>query len=196
MIKRYAGLIIMILLISAGAGLMFFGYEAIEDPENISDQDSPHEDIPQDGKDYIVVGFSQIGAESDWRNASTESFRSVFTTENGYYLLYEDAQQKQENQLKAVRNFILQEVDYIVLDPIVETGWDTVLQEAKDADIPVILVDRHLEADSGLYTCWVGSDFKEEGRLAGKWLEDYLKRQERTKEKIRIVTLQVGGQRS
>ena len=160
MIKRYAGLIIMILLISAGAGLMFFGYEAIEDPENISDQDSPHEDIPQDGKDYIVVGFSQIGAESDWRNASTESFRSVFTTENGYYLLYEDAQQKQENQLKAVRNFILQEVDYIVLDPIVETG------------------------------CWVGSDYKEEGRLAGKWLEDYLKRQERTKEKIRIVTLQ------
>ncbi len=190
MIKRYAGLIIMILLISAGAGLMFFGYEAREGSENTSDQEAPYEDMPQDGKDYIVVGFSQIGAESDWRNASTESFRSVFTTENGDYLLYEDAQQKQENQLKAVRNFILQEVDYIVLDPIVETGWDTVLQEAKDANIPVILVDRQLEADSDLYTCWVGSDFKEEGRLAGKWLEDYLKRQGRAKEKIRIVTLQ------
>ncbi len=83
MIKRYAGLIIMILLISAGAGLMFFGYEAREGSENTSDQEAPYEDMPQDGKDYIVVGFSQIGAESDWRNASTESFRSVFTTENG-----------------------------------------------------------------------------------------------------------------
>lgn len=190
MIKRYAGLVITILLISAGVGLMFFGYVAKEDLESISDQEVPYEDMLRDGKDYIVVGFSQIGAESDWRNASTESFRSVFTTENGYYLLYEDAQQKQENQLKAVRNFILQEVDYIVLDPIVETGWDTVLREAKDAGIPVILVDRKLEADRDLYTCWVGSDFWEEGYRAGEWLEEYLKRTEREKEKIRIVTLQ------
>ena len=74
-------------------------------------------DIPENASDYIVVGFSQVGSESDWRNASTESFRKMFTAANGYYLLYEDAQQKQENQLKDVRNFILQEVDYIILDP-------------------------------------------------------------------------------
>ncbi|MCD7835999.1 MAG: LacI family transcriptional regulator, partial [Lachnospiraceae bacterium] len=84
----------------------------------------------QENRDYIVVGFSQIGSESDWRLANTESFKSTFTEENGYYLIFDDAQQKQENQIKAVRNFILQEVDYIVLDPIVETGWDSVLEEA------------------------------------------------------------------
>ena len=88
-----------------------------------------------------MVGFSQIGSESDWRIGSTESFRSTFTAENGYYLIYDDAQQKQENQLKAVRNFILQKVDYIIVDPIVETGWDAVLKEAKDAGIPVILAE-------------------------------------------------------
>lgn len=148
-------------------------------------------DMPGDNGDYIVVGFSQVGSESDWRNASTESFRKMFTAENGYYLLYEDAQQKQENQLKDVRNFILQEVDYIILDPIVETGWDTVLKEAKDAGIPVILVDRMVEVkDDSLYTCWVGSNFEKEGLDAGEWLESYLKQQERDREKICIVTLQ------
>ncbi len=76
------------------------------------------------GDGYIVVGFSQVGSESDWRIGNTESFRSIFTEENGYYLLFEDGQQKQENQLKSIRNFILQEVDYIILDPIVETGWE------------------------------------------------------------------------
>ena len=91
--------------------------------------------------------------------ANTNSFNETFTEDKGYYLIYEDGQQKQENQLKAIRNFILQEVDYIVLDPIVETGWDGVLQEAKDAGIPVILSDRYIEtADQDLYTCWVGSD--------------------------------------
>ncbi|MBO5071761.1 MAG: ABC transporter substrate-binding protein [Eubacterium sp.] len=148
-------------------------------------------DIPENASDYIVVGFSQVGSESDWRNASTESFRKMFTAANGYYLLYEDAQQKQENQLKDVRNFILQEVDYIILDPIVETGWETVLKEAKDAGIPVILVDRKIEvADEDLYTCWVGSNFEEEGRRAGEWLENYLKLQKRKDKKLRIVTLQ------
>lgn len=143
------------------------------------------------GDGYIVVGFSQVGSESDWRIGNTESFRSIFTEENGYYLLFEDGQQKQENQLKSIRNFILQEVDYIILDPIVETGWDAVLQEAKDAGIPVILADRSVKVeDEELYTCWVGSNFHEEGRRAGEWLLDYLEEQGRSEETINIVTLQ------
>lgn len=143
------------------------------------------------GDGYIVVGFSQVGSESDWRIGNTESFRSIFTEENGYYLLFEDGQQKQENQLKSIRNFILQEVDYIILDPIVETGWDAVLQEAKDSGIPVILADRSVKVeDEDLYTCWVGSNFHEEGRRAGEWLLDYLEEQGRSEETINIVTLQ------
>ena len=81
--------------------------------------------------DTITVGFSQVGAESDWRTANTESMKSTFSEDNGYELIFDDAQQKQENQLTAIRNFIQQEVDYIVLAPVTETGWDTVLQEAK-----------------------------------------------------------------
>lgn len=96
--------------------------------------------MQQDG--YIVVGYVQVGSESDWRTTNTQSFKDVFTQENGYYLIFEDGQQKQENQVKAIRNLILQEVDYIVLDPIVETGWESVLEEAKEAGIPVILSDR------------------------------------------------------
>ena len=149
------------------------------------------EDEQEERKENIVVGFSQVGSESDWRIANSESFRQAFTEESGYYLIFEDAQQKQENQLKAVRDFILQEVDYIVLDPIVETGWEGVLQEAKEAGIPVILADRLLEVeDENLYTCWVGSDFEEEGRKAGNWLIQYLEEQGRTEESINIVTIQ------
>ena len=109
-------------------------------------------------EDTITVGFSQVGAESDWRTANTESMKSTFSEENGYELIFDDAQQKQENQLTALRNFIQQEVDYIVLAPVTETGWDTVLQEAKDAGIPVIIVDRMVDvSDDSLYTAWVGS---------------------------------------
>ena len=150
-----------------------------------------YDEMSGEGEGDIIIGFSEIGSESDWRRAHTESFKSTFSSENGYYLLFEDAQQKQENQLKATRNFILQEVDYIVLDPIVETGWDAVLQEAKDAGIPVILADRFAEvADEELYTCWVGSNFYEEGERAGEWLMNYLREQGRGDEPIHIVTLQ------
>ena len=97
----------------------------------------------------------------------------------------------QGNQIKAIRSFISQQVDYIVLSPIEETGWDTVLQEAKDAGIPVILMDRTVEvADDSLYTTWVGSDFIREGQDAGYWLEDYLKEQGRDEDEINIVVLQ------
>lgn len=150
-----------------------------------------YEDLADVREEYIVVGFSQVGSESDWRMANTSSFNETFTEENGYYLLFEDGQQKQENQLKAIRNFILQEVDYIVLDPIVETGWDGVLQEAKDAGIPVILSDRYIEtSDEDLYTCWVGSDTEKQGRRAGEWLAMYLENRRRVREEIRVVTLQ------
>ena len=158
-----------------------------EEPENTL----LYEDEIEDSDDYIVVGFAQVGSESDWRLANTQSFRDTFREDNGYYLLFEDGQQKQENQIKAIRNFILQEVDYIILDPIVETGWDAVLQEAKAAGIPVILSDRLVVVeDESLYTCWVGSDFEEEGRIAGRWLRDYLEDQGRGSDEIRIVTLQ------
>ncbi len=138
----------------------------------------------------IVVGFSQVGSESDWRRANTASYKREFTDENGFYLIYEDGQQKQENQLKAVRNFILQGVDYIILDPIVETGWEEVLKEAKKAGIPVILVDRKADVSPDLYTCWIGSDFHKEGVGAGEWLERYLTKIGKDKEDINIVSLQ------
>ena len=131
---------------------------------------SPSEDVQK-----ITVGLSQIGSESDWRMASTESVKSAFSAAGGYDLIFDDAQQKQENQLKAIREFIDQGVDYIVLDPIVETGWDSVLSEAKEAGIPVIIYDRFIEVeDDSLYVCWIGSDFKLEGDRACVWLKEYL----------------------
>ena len=142
-------------------------------------------------KDLIVVGYSQIGAESDWRTANTESFKSTFTEENGYQLIFDDAQQKQENQIKAIRSFIQQEVDYIVVAPVVETGWETVLKEAKEAGIPVILSDRMVDvSDDSLYVCWVGGNFIKEGEDAAAWLKQYLESKGRADEEINIVTLQ------
>lgn len=139
----------------------------------------------------IVIGISQVGSESDWRTTNTEAYRNTFTEEKGYYLIFEDGQQKQENQVKALRKFILKGVDYIVLDPIVETGWDAVLKEAQDAGIPVILADRNVSVeDESLYTCWVGSDFIQEGRNAGEWLAKNLKSRGRGNMDINIVTLQ------
>lgn len=144
---------------------------------------------PDEG--LIVVGVSQVGSESIWRTAHTASIQDALSTENGYYMIFDNARQKQENQIKAIRKFISQEVDYIVLSPITESGWDTVLQEAKDAQIPVILMDRMVDIeDDSLYTAWIGSDFHEEGKNAGHWLEDYLDKQERSEETIRIVVLQ------
>lgn len=142
-------------------------------------------------KDAIVVGYAQVGAESDWRTANTVSFQTTFVAENGYKLIFDDAQQKQENQIKAIRNFIQQDVDYIVLAPVVETGWETVLGEAKEAGIPVILSDRMIDvSDETLYTCWVGGNFVKEGEDAVIWLADYLEKEGRGDEQINIVTLQ------
>ena len=132
------------------------------------------EAVTTDSGATITVGFSQVGAESDWRTANTESMKSTFSEDNGYSLIFDDAQQKQENQITAIRNFIQQEVDYIVLAPVTETGWDTVLQEAKDAGIPVIIVDRMVNvSDDSLFTAWVGSDFLAEGNKAAEWLNAF-----------------------
>lgn len=139
----------------------------------------------------IVVGFSQLGAESDWRSANSKSMKETFTSENGYELIFEDGQQKQANQIMAIRTFIQQEVDYIVLAPVTETGWDTVLQEAKDAGIPVIIVDRMVDvSDDSLFTCWVGSDFELEGKKAAEWLHQYTLKEKIASEEIHIVNIQ------
>ncbi|MEO5689780.1 MAG: ABC transporter substrate-binding protein [Burkholderiaceae bacterium] len=123
----------------------------------------------------IVLGFSQIGAESEWRTANTESIKQA-AKDAGIELKFSDAQQKQENQIKAIRSFIAQKVDVIGLSPVVETGWDTVLMEAKAAHIPVILTDRAVDSkDKSLYVTFMGSDFIEEGRKAGRWLEEHTK---------------------
>ncbi len=128
--------------------------------------------IPMEKKKAITVGFSQIGAESAWRTAETKSIRAE-AEKRGINLKFSDAQQKQENQIKALRAFVAQKVDAIILAPVVETGWDPVLKEIKDAKIPVILVDRGVKvADESLYTTLIASDFVEEGRMAGKWLAE------------------------
>ena len=118
----------------------------------------------------IVVGFSQLGAESSWRIANTASMEQA-AKDFGYGLMMENANQKQEKQIDAIRSFIAYQVDVIVFSPIVETGWDNVLTEAKQAGIPVILMDRMIEtADDSLYTAYVGADFYAEGRRAGEYL--------------------------
>ena len=118
----------------------------------------------------IVVGFSQLGAESSWRIANTASMEQA-AKEAGYSLMMENANQKQEKQIDAIRSFIAYRVDVIVFSPIVETGWDNVLTEAKQAGIPVILMDRMIETqDDSLYTAYIGADFYAEGRRAGEYL--------------------------
>ncbi|NLT56350.1 MAG: ABC transporter substrate-binding protein [Actinomycetales bacterium] len=122
----------------------------------------------------ITLGFSQVGAESGWRTANTTSIQDAAKAA-GIDLKFSDAQQKQENQIKAIRSFIQQRVDVIAFSPVVESGWDTVLKEAKDNNIPVILTDRAVDSkDTSLYKTFIGSDFVLEGKKAGEWLvEEY-----------------------
>jgi simple sugar transport system substrate-binding protein len=123
----------------------------------------------------IVLGFSQIGAESEWRTANSNSIKTA-AAESSITLKFSDAQQKQENQIKALRSFIAQRVNVIAFSPVVETGWETVLREAKQAGIPVILTDRAVSVtDDSLYVTFMGSDFVEEGRKAGRWLLGHLR---------------------
>lgn len=144
-----------------------------------------------ENEDLITVGFSQLGSESVWRAANSESIKNSLTEENGFSLEFSNARQKQENQIKAIRGFISQRVDYIAFAAVTEEGWDTVLQEAKEAKIPVILVDRKISTeDPDLYVSWIGSDAKAEGERAGLWLKEYLIEQGREKDNINVVMLQ------
>lgn len=128
--------------------------------------------MPAMADELITVGFSQVGHESDWRTASTNSVKEAFSEENGFDLQFVDCDNDSEKQIDSVRNFIQQDVDYIIIDPIVSTGWDTVLTEAEDADIPVIVIDRSIE-DSDKYTAWIGTEMLNEGLAAGSWLKAY-----------------------
>ena len=153
--------------------------------------ETPAEEAEEKTDELITIGFSQVGAESDWRVANTESMKGTLTEENGFNLIFADAQQKQENQIKAVRDFISQEVDVIVIAPVTETGWETVLGEAKDAEIPVIIVDRMIDvSDDSLYTCWVGSDFYQEGLDAVDWLTEYMDGLGRGQDQLNVAVLQ------
>src|SRR5690554_509597 len=127
----------------------------------------------------IVVGFAQVGAESAWRTANTESIISE-AKKRGIELKYVDGQQQQENQIKAIRSFIAQKVDVIGFSPVVTSGWEQVLREAKRAGIPVILTDRAVDcADDSLWVTFIGSDFVEEGRQAARWLAEKMNGQAR-----------------
>jgi ABC-type sugar transport system substrate-binding protein len=129
----------------------------------------------ESGDELISIGFSQVGAESGWRAANTKSIQDTLTEENGFELSFSDAQQKQENQIQAIQSYITQGVDVIAFSPVVESGWDPVLQEAKAAGIPVILTDRAVDSpDDTLYESFIGSDFVLEGEMAGQWaVEQY-----------------------
>ncbi len=123
----------------------------------------------------LTVGFSQVGAESAWRTANTQSIKDE-AAKRGINLQFADAQGKQENQIQAIRSFIAQKVDVISFSPVVETGWEPVLKEAKEAGIPVVLSDRRVATtDDSLYATFLGADFIEEGRRAGKWAIDAMK---------------------
>ncbi|MGC3994254.1 MAG: ABC transporter substrate-binding protein [Propionicimonas sp.] len=135
----------------------------------------------------IVVGFAQVGAESGWRTANTKDIQDSFKAA-GIQLKFSDAQQKQENQISAIRSYIQQGVDYIAFSPVVQTGWDAVLGEAKAAGIPVILTDRAVDSkDTSLYKTFLGSDFVKEGKEAGDWL---VKEYEGKSDAVNIVQLE------
>ena len=142
------------------------------------------ERIPE--KESLIIGFSQIGTESSWRIRNTESIFEA-AAEKNIKILFDDAKQKQSNQLKAIRSFIVYQVDVIVFVPIVSDGWNNVLQEAKEADIPVIVIDRQIDVDSSLYAGFLGENGFEEGKSAGKFLLQKTKNMKN--QKINILEL-------
>lgn len=184
-ILGHVGVCIVLLCI---VPLLFIGHRIFR---CISWNEMNQETVESETEDLIVVGFSQLGSESGWRTAHTASVQNALTKDAGYFLIFSNARQMQENQIKAIRSFISQRVDYIVFAPVIEDGWDTVLQEAKDAGIPVIVIDRMVNVqDDSLYTTWVGTDAWEEGKKAGKWLEQYLEENKSQDEIVNIVVLQ------
>ena len=137
----------------------------------------------------ITVGFVQAGHESDWRLASTQCCMETFSEENGYRLYFIDADNDHRAQVDAVRSFIRDKVDYILIDPVVETGWTAALKEAYHAKIPVFVLDRRIDCDPRYYQAWFGSDFVLEGECAGSWLQNYLEKHGFAKQPVRIVAI-------
>lgn len=179
--KKLLGILLSLLLVpvlAAGCGK----------PQNIKEESIA--EAEKENQDLIVIGFSQVGAESDWRKANTESIKETFTEEAGFQLIISDAQQKQTNQITAIRTFIQQEVDYIVLAPVTEDGWDTVLEEARDANIPVIIVDRMVNvSDDDLFVCRVGANFELEADKVCNWIKQYNDYRGIPQEEINIVAI-------
>ena len=153
---------------------------AEEAPAEEAAEEAPAEEAAEEAPaaeasgDTIKVGFAQVGHESDWRAANTQNYQDTFSAANGYELSFVDADNDNAVQLEAVRTFIQQEMDYICIAPIETAGWDTVLQEAQDAGIPVLIVDRSVDADPSLYETQIGCDMVLEGETAGNWLAEYL----------------------
>jgi len=176
-------------MLAAGVAVLALGLSACSSDSDDTKADAGSSSTGDTGGssgDTIKVGFSQVGAESGWRAANTKSIQDTLTKENGFDLSFSDAQQKQENQIQAIRSYIAQGVDYIAFSPVVETGWDAVLQEAKSANIPVILTDRAVDTqDKTLYKTFIGSDFVEEGKRIGEWVNDNV-----ATEPINVVELQ------
>ncbi len=156
---------VLILIVSAGTFALSLFTGETRNGENL-----------QSEFDYLItVGISQSGEDSLWKEANTQSFMDTFVEANGYEAVLADAGIDQEKQIKDVEGFIEQEVDYIILNPVTEMGWDDVLQEAKDAHIPVILVNNGIDTEeNGLYACTIGSDYSKQMKNAGKWLNEYL----------------------
>jgi ABC-type sugar transport system substrate-binding protein len=148
---------------------------------------SPTPRVPASNPDHkIVLGFAQVGKESDWRLANTESIKAA-AHEAGIDLIFRDGEQKQENQIKAIREFTARKVDIISFSANVESGWGEVLREAKAAGIPVFIIDRPVdEKDESLWVTLMGSDFLEEGRRAAQWLVEHMN----TDRQVDIVELQ------
>ena len=171
--------------IAAGIAVLALGLAACSSSGDSGDGETAGSDGGDSGG-AITVGFSQVGSESGWRAANTQSIKDALTADAGFDLSFSDAQQKQENQIQAIRSYIAQGVDYIAFSPVVESGWDSVLEEAKDAGIPVILTDRAVDSeDTSLYVTFIGSDFVEEGKRIGEWVSDNL-----GTEPINVVELQ------
>jgi simple sugar transport system substrate-binding protein len=160
---------VLFLLVIFAIGLEPLGCSQQPVSASVSQPDSKSETKPEKTYADLIVGYAQLGAESDWRSANTISIKET-AEQLGVELRFLDAQQKQENQIAAVRKLIIQKVDVIGISPIVETGWNEVFQEAREAGIPIILVDRRAAVPEDLYVSYLGSDFLVEGRKAARVL--------------------------
>lgn len=180
--KRAVRILCVLLLLLGVAGGFFLLRDEVKSGQETAGSEMAEQNL-------ITVGFSQVGAESDWRTANSISIKQTFSLNKGYNLIFEDAKQVQTNQIRAIRSFIQQDVDYIIFSPVVEDGWDTVLEEAKLAEIPVLIIDRQVSVkNEDLYTAWVGSDFYLQGQKACEVLAQYAK--ESGMEEVNIVDIQ------